>query len=260
MGPSTRVTDAVLRKEQAGFRKHRDCTDQIFALRNIIEQRTEWQRQLYVNFVDFEKAFNSVHPEHLWNIIRHYCIPSKLVHVIKSFYNNFRCSVEHNNIFINLDFADDPVLLSHTHHHIQEKTNRLHTNRQQVGLRISKKKTEIMTLSVEAPVHFKIRDEELHETDNFTYLGSITTQKSIAKEDIHSRLDKARWVFRDMNNIWRSAQYSTRTKLKLSKSSVVSTLLYRSGSWRITETDLSKLHHSTRHACAEYLKYSDQKK
>ncbi|XP_012940041.1 uncharacterized protein LOC106012244 [Aplysia californica] len=45
-----RMSDAVencLRKEQAGFRKERKCTDQIFALRNIIiEQCTEWQRQL----------------------------------------------------------------------------------------------------------------------------------------------------------------------------------------------------------------------
>lgn len=49
-----------------------------------------------------------------------------------------------------------------------------------------------MTLSVEAPVHFKIRDDELHQTDNFTYLGSITTQKSGTKEDIHNRLGKAR--------------------------------------------------------------------
>ena len=38
-----RITDAVdqsLRREQAGFRKGRGCTDQIFALRNIIEQCT----------------------------------------------------------------------------------------------------------------------------------------------------------------------------------------------------------------------------
>jgi hypothetical protein len=39
-----RITDSVdksLRKEQAGFRKNRGCIDQIFALRNIIEQCTE---------------------------------------------------------------------------------------------------------------------------------------------------------------------------------------------------------------------------
>ncbi|XP_012943709.1 uncharacterized protein LOC101861615 [Aplysia californica] len=72
---TNRMSDAVdsyLRKEQAGFRKERRCTDQIFALRNIIEQCTEWQRQLYVNFVDFEKAFDSVHRESLWYILRFY--------------------------------------------------------------------------------------------------------------------------------------------------------------------------------------------
>ena len=32
-----------------------------FILRNIIEQVVEWQATLYITFVDFEKAFNSVH-------------------------------------------------------------------------------------------------------------------------------------------------------------------------------------------------------
>ena len=44
-----RISDAVdagIRKEQAGFRKERGCTDQSFTLCNIIEQCTEWQRQL----------------------------------------------------------------------------------------------------------------------------------------------------------------------------------------------------------------------
>lgn len=59
-----KISDAVdkqLRKEQAGFRKGRGCAEQIFTLRNIIEQCTEWQRKLYINFVDFEKAFDSIH-------------------------------------------------------------------------------------------------------------------------------------------------------------------------------------------------------
>ena len=89
-----RISNAVdmkLRKEQAGFRKHRGCIDQIFALRTIIEQCTEWQRQIYVNFVDFEKAFDSIHRESLWKILRNYGIPYKMVQLIKSFYNNFRC-------------------------------------------------------------------------------------------------------------------------------------------------------------------------
>ena len=82
-----------LRQEQAGFRKGRGCTYQIFTLRNIIEQCTEWQRQLYINYVDFEKAFDSIHRECLWRILRAYGIPQQVVLVIKSFYNNFHCRV-----------------------------------------------------------------------------------------------------------------------------------------------------------------------
>ena len=74
-----------LRREQAGFRKGKGCTDQIFTLRNIIEQCTEWQRQLYINFVVFEKAFNSVHRESLWRILQAYGIPQQIMDTIKSF-------------------------------------------------------------------------------------------------------------------------------------------------------------------------------
>ena len=35
--------DHVLRKEQAGFRKDKSTIDQLFILRNIIEQVNEWQ-------------------------------------------------------------------------------------------------------------------------------------------------------------------------------------------------------------------------
>ena len=54
-------------------------------MRNIIEQCTEWQRQLYINFVVFEKAFNSMHRESLWRILQAYGIPQQIMDTIKSF-------------------------------------------------------------------------------------------------------------------------------------------------------------------------------
>ena len=51
--------DRTLRQEQAGFRQGRSCIDHIFVLRNILEQCAEWQRKIIINFVDFEKAFDS---------------------------------------------------------------------------------------------------------------------------------------------------------------------------------------------------------
>jgi hypothetical protein len=87
--------DKKLRQEQVGFRKGRGCIDHIFVLRNILEQCHEWQRKLFVNFVDFEKAFDSLHRDSLWEILRNYGIPSQIVQLIKQFYTNFSCTINY---------------------------------------------------------------------------------------------------------------------------------------------------------------------
>ncbi|VDP07833.1 unnamed protein product [Schistosoma mattheei] len=52
--------DAQLRDQQAGFREDRSCTDQIATLQIIVEQSVEWNSSLYIKFIDYEKAFDSV--------------------------------------------------------------------------------------------------------------------------------------------------------------------------------------------------------
>ena len=88
--------DKTLREEQAGFRKDRSCTDQIATLRIIVEQSIEWNSSLYVNFVDYEKAFDSLDRETLWKILRHYGVPMKLVNMIKNSYDGMSCRVIHD--------------------------------------------------------------------------------------------------------------------------------------------------------------------
>ncbi|RUS74991.1 hypothetical protein EGW08_017258 [Elysia chlorotica] len=247
---------------------------------------TEWQRQLYINFVDFEKAFDSIHRDSLWRILRAYGIPEKIVLIIKSFYSNFRCRVGNSstsfevktgvrqgcvmsallfNITIDwvmrrttedksrgirwnlfstledLDFADDLALLSHTHNHMQEKTARLSNFAKQVGLKINKKKTEVMMLNISNQSPIEVNGENLPTTEEFTYLGSKVRHDGGAGTDIQSRLSKARNSFRMLNNVWRSSQYKVKTKLRLYQSCVLSTLLYGSECWRMTQSDLNKL-------------------
>lgn len=84
--------DKQLRKEQAGFRKGSGRVDQILSLRNTIEQCTEWQRQLSISFIDFEKACDSIHCYSVWHILRAYGIPQQIV-LIKSFCDNFTCKI-----------------------------------------------------------------------------------------------------------------------------------------------------------------------
>ena len=90
-----KIVDEKLREEQAGFRRGRGCIDKMFTLRNIIEQCIEWNTPLFINFIDFKRAFEStgVHRETLWKMVKSYRIPPKILMLIKAFYNRFECSV-----------------------------------------------------------------------------------------------------------------------------------------------------------------------
>ena len=59
------TVDAKLCNSQAGLKPNRSCTDHIATLPIIIEQSLKWNSSLGVNFIDDEKAFDSVDKETL---------------------------------------------------------------------------------------------------------------------------------------------------------------------------------------------------
>ena len=73
--------ERILREEQAGFRAGRGCVDQTFTLRTIVEQSLECSLSLYINYIDFEKAFDSIHHPSLWKILAAYGIPAKVMNI-----------------------------------------------------------------------------------------------------------------------------------------------------------------------------------
>ncbi|CAH8678058.1 unnamed protein product [Schistosoma haematobium] len=89
------AVDAQLRDQQAGFRKDRSCTDRIATLRIIAEQSVEWDSSLYINFIDYEKAFDNVDRRTLWKLLRHYGVPEKIVNIIRNSYDGLQCKVVH---------------------------------------------------------------------------------------------------------------------------------------------------------------------
>ena len=62
--------DKCLGEEQFGFRKGRGTRDAIGALRMLTERSLEHKQEVYICFVDYEKAFDRVHWKKLINALR----------------------------------------------------------------------------------------------------------------------------------------------------------------------------------------------
>jgi len=75
-----------------------DCgkNKQILILRNIIEQSRKWQTDVYVNFVDFKKAFDSIHRDSSWNILQLYGIPQIYINIFQALYRHTTCCIRIN--------------------------------------------------------------------------------------------------------------------------------------------------------------------
>ena len=150
-----------------------------------------------------------------------------------------------------LDFTDDLALLPHMHQHMQEKAPHFSKFGQQVRLQISKRKMEVMTLNVNVPAPFLLEDQALSSIQTFTYLRSVVRQGGGTNEDIQSRLSEARNTFRSLNAVWRSSQYSIKTKLRFYQNCILSILLFGSEYPGLTEHHLAKLSSFTHQASGE---------
>ena len=78
---------------QAGFKRNYSTVDHMFTLMAFIQKQFSLNRKLYVAFIDFEKAFDSVNRSILWSILLKNGIKGKLLRCIMSMYNNVKARI-----------------------------------------------------------------------------------------------------------------------------------------------------------------------
>ena len=77
----------------AGFIKGRGITDQIANIHWIIEKTTEFQKNIYLCFIDYAKAFDCVDHNKLWKILKEMGIPDHLTCLLRNLYASQEATV-----------------------------------------------------------------------------------------------------------------------------------------------------------------------
>ena len=85
--------DNILRKNQNGFRRNRSTTSQILTIHRILEGVRAKNLQATLLFVDFTKAFNSIHKWEMEQILLAYGLPKETVAAIMILYRNTKAKV-----------------------------------------------------------------------------------------------------------------------------------------------------------------------
>ena len=78
---------------QAGFRKGGGTRDQIANICWIIQKATEFQKNIYVCFIDYIKAFDCVDHNELWKILKEMGIPDHLTCLLRNLYAGQKTTV-----------------------------------------------------------------------------------------------------------------------------------------------------------------------
>ena len=71
---------------QAGFRKGRKTRDQIPSICWIIDKAREFQKNICFCFIDYDKAFDCVDHNKLWQILKEVGIPDHLTCLLRNLY------------------------------------------------------------------------------------------------------------------------------------------------------------------------------
>ena len=85
--------DNILRKNQNGFRRNRSTTSHILTIRRILQGVRAKNLQTALLFVDFTKAFDSIHRGKMEQILLAYGIPKETVAAITILYRNTKVKV-----------------------------------------------------------------------------------------------------------------------------------------------------------------------
>ncbi|XP_048485578.1 uncharacterized protein LOC105392632 [Plutella xylostella] len=294
------LSEKILPETQFGFRPDRGTCEAMFSVRQLQEKSREQGRQLYLCFVDLEKAFDSVPREALWIVLKKLGCTEKFVRLLRLLHDDMQCCVavdgEQSNFFpvtcgvkqgcvlaptlfalyfavvvkevlqtvsegvrirfrtgnlfnlvrlkartkvshaliTEIMYADDLCFLAESPDGLQQLMSSFHQACCKFGLKISVKKTEVMTLDTHGheTLSIKLGEDELKQVHKFRYLGSTLTSKCDLDAEINNRISAAAAAFGKLRSkVFCSHDLKLATKISMYMAIVLPNLLYSSETW-----------------------------
>lgn len=295
------LSESILPETQFGFRPNRGTCEAIFSVRQLQEKSREQGRQLYLCFVDLEKAFDSVPREALWMVLGKLGCTEKFVRLLRLLHDNMQCCVSVNGeqsdffpvtcgvkqgcvlaptlfalyfavavkevlqtvsegvrirfrtdgslfnlarlkvrtkvsyaLITEIMYADDLCFLAESPVGLQQLMSAFHQACCKFGLKISVKKTEVMSLDIHGreTLTIKLGEDVLKQVDKFRYLGSTITAKCDLDAEINSRISAAAAAFGKLcSKVFCSHDLKLATKISVYMAIVLPNLLYSSETW-----------------------------
>lgn len=123
---------------------------------------------------------------------------------------------------INQQYADDISWVSNAEHKIENIKNRIPDQLKQYNLHVNESKTE----------EYKIKRNGKEDWRKCKYLGSLLDTKL----DITRRKGLAMAAYNKLNHVFKNKKITTKTKLRVFNTYIVSIFLYNSELWTLTKT------------------------
>ena len=95
-------SNSIFNENQFGFRDGKSTADCVFLLHSIIQNVITKNKSLYVAFIDYEKAFDTVKHDILFNRLIDCGISLKILNIIKSLYKKVLATVKLHGEFSDL--------------------------------------------------------------------------------------------------------------------------------------------------------------
>ena len=252
--------------------------DAVFGLRQVMEKYGEKQRELYIAFIDLEKAHDRVPRSEVWRSMRMKGVAEKYIRVVQDMYREAKTRVRsavgmtepfpvrvglHQgsafspyqfNLLMevlveevvseapwSMLFADDIVLIAESRRDLQERLELWRRSLEEYGLRVSRTKTEYLEFNVAQGGDLYLQDYKLPKVEAFKYLGCTVAEDGQLEKEIDHRIQAAWSNWRKTSGVICDRKISARIKGKVYKTVVRPVMLYGAETWPLKKTQERKL-------------------